>query len=185
MSTISSSSDNGGLKIGYNLGGIARYSINEKTNICTNLLFSTKGQQYSDIIDNENEYMKIYHSTSLYYVNIPVLYQYYIDNIIGIEAGPSFGICLGGKDKSRIGNENWETTRFRKGSYNPFDVGITLGVYTKDLGQSAFNNIFIGFRYTFGLTNIERNNGHNTNRGASINIGYIIEQPLKKHKKTK
>lgn len=181
MSTISSAKDNGGLKIGYDLGGIAKYPINNKSNICANILFSTQGQQYSDIIDNENEYMKIYHSTSLYYINIPILYQYYFNNIIGIEAGPSLGLCLGGKDKSRIGNENWDIKKFSKGTYNTFDLGITLGIYTKDLGQSAFNNIFIGFRYTFGLINIEKEVGRNTNRCASISIGYIIEQPLKKH----
>ena len=119
----------------------------------------------------------------MYYINFPILYQYYINNIIGVEAGPSLGLCLGGKDKARIGNEPWDVERFTRGTYNNFDMGITIGIYTKDLGQSAFNNIFIGFRYTFGLINIEKSNIRNTNRGASISIGYIIEQPLKKHKK--
>lgn len=183
MSTISSDNENGGLKTGYNLGGIAKYIINDKTSIGGNLLLSAMGQQYSNIIENENEYMKIYHSTSLYYINIPILYQYCLDDLISIEAGPSLGFCLGGKDKSRIGNDPWNVEKFRKGSYNAFDLGITLGVYTKDLGQSAFNNIFIGLRYTFGLINIEKDCGHNTNRSASISIGYIFEQPLKKYKK--
>lgn len=181
MSTISSSYDESGLKIGYNIGGIGQYKINEKSKMLANLSFSTKGQQYSSMTDNQNTHAKVYHTTSLYYINIPILYQYMFKDIVGLEIGPTLGFCLGGKDKSRIGNEPWNTEKFKKGSYNPIDLGITLGAFTKDLGQSAFNNIFIGFRYTFGLINIEKGVSRNTNRCASISIGYIIEQPLKKH----
>ena len=181
MSTISSANNESGLKIGYDIGGIGQYKINERSNLCANLCLSTKGQQYSNITDNQNTHAKVYHSTSLYYINLPILYQYMFKDIVGLEIGTSLEFCLGGNDKSRIGNEPWNTEKFKKGTYSPIDLGITLGAFTKDLGQSAFNNIFIGFRYTFGLINIEKEVGRNTNRCASISIGYIIEQPLKKH----
>ena len=57
---------------------------------------------------------------------------------------------------------------------------VTFGIFTRDLGQSSFNNIFIEFRYFIGLTNVIKDYGRNVNTGAFLNIGYIIRNPLKK-----
>ena len=180
MNTISTKNEEGGLKVGFNIGGIAQYKFNKETSIIANIKISSKGQQFSKTIDTQNEYFKIYHSTSIYYIDIPILYQYFFKDLIGIEIGPSFNFCLGGKDKSKTGNMTPVTTKFEKGTYNPFELGLTFGISTRDLGQSSFNNIFIEFRYSLGLTNITKNQGRNINAGAFVNIGYIIENPLKK-----
>lgn len=180
MSTISTKSDEGGLKVGFNLGGLAQYKLNEKISFIANIKLSAKGQQYSKIIDNQNDYLKIYHSTSLYYVDIPILFQYHIKDLLGLEIGPSFNFFLSGKDKSKIGNITSEIKKFKRGSYNPFEFGLSFGVFTRDLGQSSFNNIFIEFRYFIGLTNVIKDYGRNVNAAAFLNIGYIIENPLKK-----
>jgi hypothetical protein len=180
MNTISTKSDDGGLKVGFNIGGLAQYKIDQKSSIVTNIKLSFKGQQYSKTIDTQNDYHKIYHTTSLYYIDIPFLYQYSIKKLIGVEIGPTFNFCLGGKDKSKIGNMSPETTKYEKGTFNPFELGIAFGIFTSDLGQSSFNNIFIEFRYVIGLTNVLKNQGRNFNTGAFVNICYIIENPLKK-----
>ena len=180
MNTISTKSDDGGLKVGFNLGGLAQYKLNEKMSLIANLKLSAKGQQYSKIIENQNDYLKIYHSTSLYYVDFPILFQYHIKDLLGLEIGPSFNFFLSGKDKSKIGNTTSDVRKFEKGSYNPFEFGLTFGIFTRDLGQSSFNNIFIEFRYFIGLTNVITDYGRNVNAGAFLNIGYIIENPLKK-----
>ena len=180
MNTIYSNSDDGGLKVGFNLGGLAQYKINSQMGIIANVKLSSKGQQYSKIINTPNDYFKTYHTTSLYYIDIPILYQYTIQDVIGVEVGPSFNFCLGGKDKSKIGNSTSEITKFKKGNFNPFEFGLAFGVFTRDLGQNAFNNIFIEFRYFIGLTNVIKEHGRNTNGGVFLNIGYIIENPLKK-----
>ena len=180
MNTISTKSDEGGLKMGINIGGLSQLKINDNNSILASIKLSTKGQQYSKIQESQTEYLKIYHTTTLYYIDIPILYQHYFKDIIGIEAGPSFNICLGGKDKSQIGVEPWNIRKFEKELYNPFEFGLSFGVFTSDLGQSAFNNIFIEFNCFLGLTNIFKNYDRNTNTGVFVNIGYIIEQPLKK-----
>lgn len=180
MNTISTKSDDGGLKVGFNLGGLAQYKLNEKMSLIANIKLSAKGQQYSKIIENQNDYLKIYHSTSLYYIDLPILFQYHIKDLLGLEIGPSFNFFLSGKDKSKIGNTTSDVRKFEKGSYNPFEFGLTFGIFTRDLGQSSFNNIFIEFRYFIGLTNVITNYGRNVNAGAFLNIGYIIENPLKK-----
>ena len=180
MNTISTKSDEGGLKMGINIGGLSQLKINDNNSILASIKLSTKGQQYSKIQESQTEYLKIYHTTTLYYIDIPVLYQHYFKDIIGIEAGPSFNICLAGKDKSQIGVEPWNIRKFEKELYNPFEFGLSFGVFTSDLGQSAFNNIFIEFNCFLGLTNIFKNYDRNTNTGVFVNIGYIIEQPLKK-----
>lgn len=180
MNTITTKSNDGGLKVGVNLGGITQLKINNEMSIMANLRFSTKGQQFSKVYENQNDYLKTYHSTSLFYIDIPVLCQYYFEDIIGLEIGPTFNFCLGGKDKEKIGNSEWSVRKFEKGTYNPFEFGLTCGVFTRDLGQSSFNNIFIEFRYFVGITNFIRNYDRNTNTGVFLNIGYIIEHPLKK-----
>lgn len=180
MNTISTKSDDGGLKVGFNLGGLAQYKLNEKMSLIANIKLSAKGQQYSKIIENQNDYLKIYHSTSLYYIDLPILFQYHIKDLLGLEIGPSFNFFLSGKDKSKIGNTTSDVRKFEKGSYNPFEFGLTFGIFTRDLGQSSFNNIFIEFRYFIGLTNVITDYGRNVNAGAFLNIGYIIENPLKK-----
>ena len=180
MNTISTKNDEGGLKVGFNIGGIAQYKFSPNMSIVTNLKLSAKGQQFSKIIDDQNNYLKIYHSTSLYYIDIPILYQYSIEDLFGLEIGPSFNFCLGGNDKSKIGNTTSNISKFEKGTYNPFEFGLAFGVFTRDLGQSSFNNIFIEFRYFIGLTNVIKNYNRNVNAGAFLNIGYIIENPLKK-----
>ncbi|MBQ4548144.1 MAG: PorT family protein [Bacteroidales bacterium] len=180
MNTISTKSDDGGLKVGFNLGGLAQYKLNEKMSFIANIKLSAKGQQYSKIIENQNDYLKIYHSTSLYYIDFPILFQYHIKDLLGLEIGPSFNFFLSGKDKSKIGNTTSDVRKFEKGSYNPFEFGLTFGIFTRDLGQSSFNNIFIEFRYFIGLTNVITDYGRNVNAGAFLNIGYIIENPLKK-----
>lgn len=180
MNTISTKESDGGLKVGANIGGIAQLKLNDEMSLMANLRFSSKGQQFSKIIDSNNNYLKIYNSTSLYYIDIPLLYQYYFEDIIGIEAGPTFNFCLGGKNKEKIGNEEWNVAKFEKGTYNPFEFGLAFGVFTRDLGQNAFNNIFIEFRYFIGLTNFIKDYDRNTNTGVFLNIGYIIEHPLKK-----
>lgn len=180
MNTISTKDEDGGLKAGINIGGLAQYKLNEKSSLVANLKFSTKGQQFSKIQENHNEHVKIYHSTSLYYIDIPILYQYYFKDILGLEIGPTFNFCLGGKDKTKIGDSPWNIEKFKKGTYNTFEFGLTCGVLSRDLGQSSFNNIFIEFRFFLGLTNFMKNQGKNTNSGVFLNIGYIIENPLKK-----
>ena len=180
MNTIYTNYDEGGLKVGFNLGGLAQYKFNNKMGVIANVKLSSKGQQYSKIINTPDDYFKTYHTTSLYYIDIPILYQYTIQDIIGVEIGPSFNFCLGGKDKSKIGNTTSEITKFKKGDFNPFEFGLAFGAFTRDLGQSSFNNIFIEFRYFLGLTNVIKEYGRNTNGGVFLNIGYIIENPLKK-----
>lgn len=180
MNSISTPKADGGLKVGINLGGIAQLKLNDDMSVMANLRFSTKGQEFSKTIEDQNNHLKIYNSTSLYYIDIPVLYQYYFKDIIGVEAGPTFNFCLGGKNREKIGNSEWNATKFKKGTYNPFEFGLTFGVFTRDLGQSAFNNIFIEFRYFIGLTNFIKDYERNTNTGVFLNIGYIFEHPLKK-----
>ena len=94
MNTISTKSDDGGLKVGFNIGGLAQYQFNDNMSVIANIKLSAKGQQFSKIEENQNNYIKIYHSTSLYYIDIPILYQYHIKDLLGLEIGPSFNFFL-------------------------------------------------------------------------------------------
>lgn len=182
MSTITAKNDDSGFKVGFNIGGIAQYKIDKNSYIAANISFTSRGQQYSKIRENATDYIKYYHSTTLYYIDIPIFFQYYVKDIIGLEIGPTFGFCLGGKDKSKIGNESWTEMKFDKDIYNTLDLGLSFGVFSHDLSHSETSNFFIEIRYFLGLTNFIKNYDRNINNGILINIGYIIEKPLKRKK---
>lgn len=175
MSTISTKNDDSGFKVGFNIGGIAQYKFDKNIHIAANISFTSRGQQYSKIRESETDYIKYYHTTTLYYIDIPVFLQYYVKDIIGLEIGPTFGFCLGGKDKSKIGNDPWKEMKFSKDSYNPIDIGLSIGVFSHDLSQSETSNFFIEIRYFRGLTNFIKDYNRNVNSGILINLGYIIE----------
>lgn len=164
------SKEDSGLKVGAHISGVVLYPIN-KSSVSAELQFSTAGQQLA-VWEDVN--VKEYYNTSLFYINIPVLYQYYFANILGLEIGPQFGYCLSSSTKMKTGNSNWIKLEHNHSIYNPFDFGAVFGVFTKDLLMESTNNLSIGLRIYTGFTNVFKDRGSNKNFGVYISLGYIL-----------
>ncbi len=164
------SKENSGLKVGAHISGVMLYPINNSS-LSAELQLTTAGQQLA-IWEDVN--MKEYYKTSLLYINIPLLYQYYFTNILGLEAGPQLGFCLNTTTQIKIGNSAWSKLEYDNFTHNPLDFGIVIGVFTKDLLMESTNNLSIGLRIYNGFTNVFKDNGSNKNFGVYISLGYVL-----------
>lgn len=171
MTTIGGS-ESSGLTVGLTVGAVGKYTLSMKSNLSAELLYTTGGMSSNRTIELTDVKVKIYDKTHLHYLAIPVLYQYYFTDVLGIEVGPRFGVCLGGKERTREGNERWESKKLSKSDYHVFDCGILAGIYTNDMAQES--DFSVGFRIYFGLTNVMKDEGSNKNICIQLGIGYII-----------
>lgn len=172
MSTLTGFQNNG-LKLGLTAGGYAKCIIDENNSIDVELSYSTGGQQSQKWLDNNEAQVKVYNKYTLHYLNLPILYQYYFTDILGIEGGLNFRYCMGGSLKSKIGNESWHSVNFGKDSYNSFEMGLIMGVYTENFIPN--DRFFVSLRAYFGFIDVVKNVGCNKNVSVQVSVGYMFK----------
>ncbi|MGN0032511.1 MAG: porin family protein [Candidatus Limimorpha sp.] len=173
MSTINGIEESG-LKLGLTGGVCGKYIINEHSRISADLAFSSYGQQSQIWIESEmSNKMKVYKKHTFNYITIPILYQYYFTDILGLETGSSLNFCTNALIFSKIGNSNWETTRLTKNDYNFFDYCLVFGVYTTDLVPQS--DLFVKLRVYIGMNNVLKNTTPNKNFSIQISTGYLLK----------
>jgi hypothetical protein len=119
--------------IGFHVGGFAEIKVIEKLAIQPEFLFSTQGTVIEGFNGDSNTTVKVN------YLNIPVLAKYYITNAFTVEAGPQIGFLLSAKTRGEDVSDLYKST----------DFGFNLGC-----GYNFTENIFVGARYTIGLTDV-------------------------------
>ena len=172
MSTLTGF-ENNGLKLGITAGGYAKYMIDEYSSINAELSYSTGGQQSEKWLENGSEQLKVYSKYNLHYLNLPILYQYYFTDILGVEGGVNFRYCLTGSLKTKVGNESWQSVDFDQNYYNSFDLGLIFGVYTENL--IPHDNFFVSLRSYFGFLDVVKDMGANKNISIQISVGYMFK----------
>ena len=106
-------------------------------------------------------------TTSKYYIEVPVLANYYLEispmHYIEFSAGPYAAVGVGGKRKTRGDTEQdiqnrfyYEKSTFKEEGVKRFDCGITAGI------AYEFNRIFaVGAQADFGMLNFRKQGGKN------------------------
>ena len=163
---------NNGLRLGLAAGVCGIYDIKKNTSIIAELSYSMGGQQTERWITETHDEMKEYSRFGFHYLNIPVLYQYYFTDILGLEGGLNFRYCMSGAIKTKIGNDSWHNVDFKKSDYNAFDFGLIFGVYTQNL--IPHENFFVSLRAYFGFIDVVKNVGSNKNFSVQVSIGYML-----------
>ena len=116
------------MKVGLVAGAEFGFMFNEKMGATAGLLYTMQGVKYKGDDYNEN----------LDYLNIPVLFNYYIIPGLAVKAGVQPGILVRAKyDDLDIKDE-----------YKSFDVAIPIGV------SYEFSDFVIDARYNLGMTKI-------------------------------
>ncbi|WP_343608544.1 porin family protein [Chryseobacterium oranimense] len=184
-STLTKSSgeydNNTKLKAGFNAGVFVNIPIAEKFSIQPELLFNQIGSKAEDkyifhssyqTFTQENNY-----KLTLNYIALPIMVQYNILPQLYVEAGPEFGLLLGGKSKGEYNYsntyENITTTggetysnKIPMGLYNKFNFGIGIGAgyyFTQNLAATA--------RFTAGITDIIKDNSGDAIRNNVFQVG--------------
>ena len=163
---------NNGLRLGLAAGVCGVLDIRNNQSVIAELNYSKGGQQTERWITNESEEIKEYSRFSLHYLNIPVLYQYYFTDILGLEGGMNFRYCMSGVLNTKIGNESWHDEVFSKDDYNTFDFGIIIGVYTQNLIPQE--NFSVSLRAYFGFLDVVKNVSSNKNMSVQVSVAYML-----------
>lgn len=89
--------------------------------------------------------------------------KYFITDAFSIEAGPQIGFLTSAKLKGEGENEDV------KDDFNSTDFGLNAG-----LGYNVTENINLGLRYNFGLSNIAKDSDDDkiTNTNFSFAVAY-------------
>lgn len=141
---------------GYHLGLFAEVRFN-KFAIQPEVYYSSEGGKWNVNYENTT----IEHDFNLKYVNVPLMFKYYLTNGIAIEAGPQAGFLT--ESKMKFSDLYPESPKF-----NDFDFSVNVG-----LSINLPLNFMISARYNAGLTNvIEQPEVDWKNRVMQLSLGY-------------
>lgn len=134
-------------KVGFQVGGFAEIKLTDKFAIQPEVLFSTQGakEEGSDVFSSyENK-------VNLSYLNVPVMFKYYVAEKFSLEAGPQIGFLLSAKSKYKetVDGETYSDDVDVKDAFKSIDFGINFGA-----GYDFTENLSVGLRYNLGLSNI-------------------------------
>ena len=156
--------------LGFHIGGFFEHKISEKFSIQPELLFSTQGGKLSyneDFLTPANpldpSIRDIEIKSSLYYINVPITFKYYLIDKFTIEFGPQVGFLVSSNIK------NSSTVLIYKNDYKSLDYGLNFGA-----GYVVTNNISIGIRYNMGLNNISNSSTEIKNNVFSLSTLYKL-----------
>lgn len=159
-------------KVSFHAGGFAEIKISDKFSIQPELLYSEQGTKMdglSEVIDFTTYTADI--SFRLSYINIPVMFKFYVDKSFYFELGPQLGILTGAKTITKISGFNQEAKQDVKDFFKSTDFGLNFGA-----GYDFTNHLFANVRYNLGLANIaETVNGDDSkikNSNFMLSIGY-------------
>jgi hypothetical protein len=165
LSTLTGDVKDTKMRFGIAAGAEFGYQVAEPFAVTAGLLVSMQGTNFKD--DN---YVKDA-STSLTYLNIPVLANYYIIPGLAIKAGIQPGFLLAYKHKfSENINGSWHDydTTDKEGT-KTFDLSIPLGL------SYEISDFVIDARYNLGVTNISDISGYSAkNSVIMLTVGYKI-----------
>lgn len=133
---------NGQLKYrtGFNVGLVAEIETSSSTSVQPELIYSSQGFKFDGRVDGTQ-----YNDTfKLDYLNIPIVFKYYINDGFSFETGPQVGFLLSSKAVD--------------GSVDSGDLNDNLTTASFDwligFGYKFDNGFNVNARYTGGLTNI-------------------------------
>lgn len=137
-------------------GGELEYALNNKLAIAGGINFDMLG--YS--IDDKGSSLTDWH-TSLNYLAVPVVVNYYLYKGLAVKAGLQPGLLLSAKEVWKVDGEKYDekvTSHFNK-----FDLSIPVGL------SFEFSHVVIDARYLLGLTKVNKH-GDNSCRNSVIMI---------------
>lgn len=137
-------------KVSFHVGGFAEIKISDKLSIQPELLYSEQGTK----IDGFSTYLDYTEYTAdinfrLSYINIPVMFKFYVDKSFYFELGPQLGILTGAKTVTKLSGFNQEVKQDMKDFFKSTDFGLNFGA-----GYNFTDHLFANVRYNLGLANI-------------------------------
>lgn len=166
LSTITGEhADNAKMKIGLVGGAEFGYHVTNQFALTGGLLVSMQGSKMED-----TQLWRDF-KTTLTYLNVPIMANYYIVKGLAIKAGiqPGFMLSLKGKGQAMddFGWKDYESTSTEDAK--KFDLSIPMGL------SYEFNDFVIDARYNLGLLSINKDSNLKQKNGViMVTLGYKI-----------
>lgn len=142
-------------KVGFHIGGLAEIKLADKFAIQPELLVSFEGSKQSSTFSDFDYTSKEEHKVNLTYINVPVMFKYYVIDKLSVEAGPQVGILASAKDKyeytetsSGVVTSSSKTVDV-KNIYKSVNFGFNIGA-----GYNFTDHLSAGLRYNIGLSDV-------------------------------
>ena len=150
--------DNAKMKLGFVAGGELCYHLSKPFAVSSGLLISMQGAKFKDKVD-KNKVL-----STLTYINVPILANYYVVPGLAMKAGIQPGYLLSTK------------AYLKSDSYNNYPEALVNGLWKLDfsipLGISyEFSDFVFDFRYNLGISTISRH-GDAHNSVFMLTFGY-------------
>lgn len=142
----------GQMRLSSHFGMFAEIAFSEFLSLQPELLYSIKGDKFTNDADESNEFV-------YKYLSLPVVVKYYVTKEFTIEAGPQVAYLLSTKklEISELVSSNTndeEASIELKNDMEVYDVGATAGV-----GYLTKSGFYLSARYNLGLININKKDG--------------------------
>jgi len=129
-------------KLGVSAGFFVELPVTEKFSITPELLYSEEGSKLQED-DVESDFI-------FSYLNIPVMFKYYVTEKFNIQAGPQVGLLVKSKLERLSSIGELITVDAEQDLDTPkFNFGINVG-----LGYQITEKFFVDARYNYGLTDL-------------------------------
>ncbi|WP_217607314.1 porin family protein [Chitinophaga sp. GbtcB8] len=148
--------DNSKARVSGHVGGFVNIRFHQWA-LQPELYFSGQGAKYEVGLTNADR------TLALNYINMPVMFQYYIIPQFYLEAGPQLSLLVSAHDKG--GNLSVDT----KDLYNSADISAGIG-----LGVKLPFHFGVYGRYNFGITDIYDSAIDSRNSVGQIGVSYTF-----------
>ena len=159
-----------GMKPGYQVGLIMEYKFSPKFGIAPEVVFAAQGGKSKALaFDIDHHGIELTSTDIKYnanYINVPVMFKYYVTPDFSIDLGPQVGFNVYNKAKAKGVDETFDMKDITKG----VDFGVGLG--------GTFNlteNAFVQARYTMGLTKVFKDEqvlGENKAKNGNVQVAF-------------
>ena len=168
----------------FHIGGLAEVEISEKLSFQPEVVFSSQGSkfnisgEYFDLHGGVNsDFFNIESTSTLNYINIPLILKYYVFDGFSLEFGPQVGYLLSVKTETNhtVDGEIVSEISKTKDGLNVIDFGVNIG-----LGYKLQNGIFFNSRFNLGLNAINKKIEHqlyykkHKNEVLQFSVGYFF-----------
>jgi len=134
----------------FNAGVFMEFPITERFSFQPEVLYS--GQGFTIMSNDQDNFFDVDENIEyqLSYIQVPLLFKVYLVEGLNIEAGPQFGFKISEEIDSEPTNDGGDIEIDPDDSYiKDFDTNLAVGA-----GHKFNNGFFVNARYTYGLTNI-------------------------------
>ena len=152
-----------GMKPSYQAGLVMEYKFNPHFAIAPEVVFASKGGKFK-VLDL-NLFGLDVSKTVTYntnYINVPVMFKYYVSPAFSIDLGPQVGFNV----YSKYSIEDVKEAVDLKDGTKSVDFGVGLGGT-----YNLTDNAFVQARYTLGLTKVFEGDGDCKNGNIQIAFG--------------